>query len=238
MSTNTPDQQLTMPVGTDLADNPQAFVDYTADVETRLVLKYTGIADRTARHTAPVENDLTGLATENRYDVYDGSNYVSLHSRSFHGYARRTVDGSAGSGQVNNSTALVNDPLLVVAVDTGATYQWESLIFYDSSTTADIKFAFTTPTFSAMRWMGIGLATTAGGAEGDVRIGGAFTSGASQPFGGIGVGSGGTVVIVKIEGFITTTAAGNIQLQFAQQTLDATNTTIRNGSYLRAWRIA
>lgn len=230
MSTNTPDQQLTMPVGTDLADNPQAFVDYTADVETRLVLKYTNVADRTARHTAPVENDLTGLAAENRYDVYDGANYVSLNARSYHVYVRRNADGTP----VNASTVLVNDPVLVGAVDTGATYMWEAGIFYDSSTTADIKFAFTTPTFSAMRWSGVGLATTAAGNEGDMRNATVAVSGTSTQFGGIGVG---TIIFAKIEGFIVTTAAGNIQLQFAQQTSDATNTTIRNGSYLRIWRM-
>lgn len=231
MSTNTPDQQLTMPVGTDLADNPQAFVDYTADVETRLVLKYTNVADRTARHTAPVESDLTGLAAENRFDVYDGSNYVSLAARIDHVFVRRTSDGAS----VNASTVLVNDPILVAAVDSGGTYMWEAWIVYDSSTAADIKFAFTTPTFSAMRWSGTGLATTATTSTGDVKIATVSVSGTSADWGGIGVG---TITVAKIEGFIVTTAAGNIQFQFAQQTSDATNTTIRNGSYLRVWRVA
>lgn len=235
MSTNTPDQQITIPVGTDIADNPQAFIDMIADVEPRLVLKYTNTADRAARHTAPTENDLTGLATENRYDVYNGSNYISLYSRSFHGSARRITDGSAGNGQVNNSTALVNDPSLVVSVDTGATYEWEATVYYDSSTTADIKFAWVTPTFSAMRWTGQALATTATTNEGDVKIVTVTASGTSSAFGGIGVA---TVVSIKFEGFITTTAAGSLQLQFAQQNLDATNTTIRNGSNVKVWRVS
>lgn len=231
MSANTPDQQITYPVGTDLADNPTAFLDMLADVETRLVLKYTNVADRTARHTAPVENDLTGLATENRYDVYNGAAYVSLTSRAYHSYTRRTADAAA----VNNSVALVSDAVLVGAVDTGATYQWDATIFYDSSTTADIKFAFTTPTFSSMRWYLMGIATTASGNEGDVRVATVNVSGTASQVGGIGVG---TIIPVRIEGFITTTAAGNIQLQYAQQNLDATNTTVRNGSYLRIWRVA
>ena len=235
MSANTPDQQITYPVGTDLADNPLAFLDMLADVETRLVLKYTNVADRTARHTAPTEGDLTGLASENRYDVYDGAAYVSLTSRSFHSYARRTVDGTAGTGLVNNTTVLVNDPLLFGAVDTGATYQWDATIFYDSAAAADIKFAFTTPTFSAMRWSLTGLATTAAAAEGDMKNATIGTSGIATQVGGIGVG---TILTARIEGYIVTTAAGNIQLQFAQQTADVSNTTIRNGSYLRTWRVS
>lgn len=234
MSANTPDQQITYPVGTDLANNPTAFLDMLADVETRLALKYTTPVDRAARHTAPQVGDLTGLSTEGRYDVWNGTAYVSLERRSYHTYTRRTVDGTPGTGQVNNSTALVNDPLLFGALDTGATYQWDATIFYDSSTTADIKFAFTTPTFSAMRWYVSGLATTATTNEGDVRIATANASAGSQQVGGIGVG---TVVAARIEGFIVTTAAGTLQLQFAQQALDATNTTIRNGSYLRTWRV-
>ena len=233
MPTNTPDQQITIPVGADAANNPQAFIDQIADVETRLVLKYTNVADRTARHTAPTEGDLTGLATENRYDVYDGANYISLAARSYHFSVRRTTDGTP----VNNSTALVNDTVLVGSLTTGGTYQWEAGIYYDSGTTADIKFAFTTPTFAAgnMRWMGMGLATTAASNEGDVRIATVNASGTASQFGGIGVGS---IIFARLEGFIVATSTANLQLQMAQQALEAVNTTIRTGSYLRAWRVA
>jgi hypothetical protein len=229
MPTNTTDQQITIPIGTDAADNPQAFIDQIADVETRLVLKYTNVADRAARHTAPIEGDLTGLATENRYDVYSGANYVSLEARAYHGFARRSVDGTAGTGLVNNVTALQNEPLQVVALDSGRTYMWEAMEFYDSSSAADIKFAFTTPTFSSMRWGGIGAATTG---LTDIQVGTANASGTAIAYAGSGVG---TILMVKIEGYIVTTAAGNLQLQFAQNTADPTNTTIRNGSYLKVW---
>lgn len=232
MPTNTTDQQITIPIGTDGADNPQAFIDQMADVETRLVLKYTNAADRTVRHTAPIEGDLTGLATENRYDAYNGANYVSLNARSYHGFAQRTVDGTAGTGLVNNVTVLVNDPLQVVALESGARYIWEAMQFYDSSTIADIKFAFTTPTFSAMRWGGIG-AGTAGLT--DIQVGTANASGTAVAFGGNGVG---TTLMVKIEGYIVTTAAGNLQLQFAQNAADPTNTVLRNGCYLKATRMS
>lgn len=232
MPTNTTDQQITIPIGTDGADAPQAFIDQIADVETRLVLKYTNVADRTARHTAPIEGDLTGLATENRYDAYSGAAYVSLDARSYHGWAVRTVDGTAGTGLVNNVTVLQNDPLQVVALDSGARYQWEAMQFYDSSATADIKFAFTTPTFSAMRWGAVGAATAG---LTDIQVATANASGTSIAYGGNGVG---TTLTLVMQGFIVTTAAGNLQLQFAQQVADPTNTVIRNGSYLKVWRMS
>lgn len=235
MPFNTTDQQITLPVGTDPADNPQAFLDQTTDLIPRLVKKYANVADRTATALAPTENDLTGLAAENRFDVYDGANYVSLAARIDHFLARRTTDGIVGNGAVNNSTGLVNDPSLGGAIDAAGTYMWDALIFYDSSTVADIKFAFTTPATTALRWSGTGLATTATTSEGDVKIATIATSGSSTQFGGIGVG---TIISAKIEGFMVATAAGTLQFQFAQQNLEATQTTIRNGSYLRAWRVA
>lgn len=232
MPTNTTDQQITIPIGTDGADNPQAFIDQMADVETRLVLKYTTVADRAARHTAPIENDLTGLSTENRYDTYNGAAYVSLEARSYHGWGLRGVDGTAGTGLVNNVTVLVNDPLQAVALDAGATYKFQAVQFYDSSAVADIKFAFTVPAFTAFRWGGIG-AGVAGTT--DIQVGTATTSGGVLAFGGNGVG---TTVTAILEGFITTSAAGNLQLQFAQNAADPTNTVLRNGSYVRAWRMS
>lgn len=235
MPFNTTDQAITLPVGTDPADAPQAFLDQTTDLIPRLVKKYTNVANRTATALAPTENDLTGLAAENRFDVYDGANYVSLAARIDHFLARRTTDGVVGNGAVNNSTALVNDPSLGGAIDAAGTYMWEAWIVYDSSTVADIKFAFTTPATTALRWSGTGLATTATTSEGDVRIATISVSGTSSQFGGIGVAA---PIICKIEGFMVATAAGTLQFQFAQQNLDATQTSIRNGSYLRAWRVS
>ena len=81
MSTVTPDQGIVIPIGTDAADNPQAFIDQTAGVESRLVLRYTNLADRTARHTAPVEGQITDLAAESRMDAYDGDGYFSAAGR-------------------------------------------------------------------------------------------------------------------------------------------------------------
>lgn len=234
MPTNTPDQQITVPIGTDTADAPQAFLDYTADVEPRLVLKYASVADRTARHTAPQEGDLTGLAAENRYDVYNGSVYVSLAGRSDHFLARRITDGVVGNGAVNNSIVLASDPSLVGPLDSGGIYMWQANIFYDSSTAADIRFAFTTPAFTVMRWTCTALALTAATNEADVKIATQGVSGSTLSYGGIGVG---TVISANIEGYVNTTAAGNLQFQFCQNAADPTQTTIRTGSYLRAWRV-
>src|SRR3990172_9173986 len=144
MPTNTSDQQITIPIGTDGANNPQAFIDQIADIEGRLVLKYTDEADRAARHAAPVEGDLTGLATENRYDTYDGANYVSTFTRSLFTNVERVTDATTITSGTTGTT-LVSDPILISALPTAGRFNWEAVIFYDSPTAADFKMAMTWP---------------------------------------------------------------------------------------------
>ena len=135
MSTVTTDQGIVIPVGTDAADNPQAFIDQTAGVESRLVLRYTDLADRTARHTAPVEGQLTDLAAESRMDAYDGAAYISAATRGLHARKMRTTNAAV----INNSVTLVSDATLTVALDVTGTYRFYGRIYYDGSVAGDFK---------------------------------------------------------------------------------------------------
>lgn len=233
MSTNTPDQQITEPIGTDLADNPLAFADMLTDVEPRLVRQYTNVADRTARMLVLSENQVSSLATENRLDVYDGANHVSLAARSHNNFAIRTADAAA----VNNSTVLVPDAVLIAPiVPTGSsTYMLEALMFYDSSTAADFKMTFNTPAATNLRWTGWGLSTGASSTSNDIKIATITASGTTDSWAGIGVG---TSLSMRAWGILTTATAGNIQIAYAQQAADPTNTTVKAGSWLRVTRVS
>src|SRR3990172_1256676 len=222
MSTNTPDQQIPRPVGADLADNPLAFTDMLADIETRLVLKYTNEADRTARHTAPLEGDATDLAAEDRRDVYTGAAYISDFTRGLYSKLRLNVSNPA-----YNADILLDDVVgMAVALPATGIFQWESVVFYDSATAADIQFAYTMPAGATMLWGIHGLASTAAAAVGDLQAATSSVSGTPLVAGGAGVG---TIVMALIEGEITMGGtAGNLQLQAAQGTSSATNTTIRD----------
>jgi len=232
MPANTPDQQITYPVGTDLADNPNAFLDMLADVEQRLVRMYTNLADRTARMLVLSENDVSALGTENRLDVYDGTQHVSLATRSHNNFIPRNATAAA----INNSTVLVPDATLtapIVITGASSVYLFSCVVFYDSSTAADIKFAFTVPAGS-LRWGGMGLATGTAASSGDMTSSSISTSGVALAFGGAGVG---TVVWWRAEGWLSATASGNIELSYAQNAADATNTTVRAGSWLRVTKM-
>jgi hypothetical protein len=231
MPTDTSDQQITMPSGTDSADNPVAFVNEVSDVEPRLVRLYTNLADRTARMSTLLENNISGLAAEDRLDVYDGANHISLHSRALFSNAFRTTD----SAPKVSDTALGNDTVLAISVPAAGRFNFTGTLFYDTSTTADIKFAFTIPAGATIRWGGLGLSTAGGGA---LQSATAIASGSAIAFGGAGVGTANTQIIHISGSMLMGGTAGILWLQWAQNTSDATNTILRADSRIEVWRVA
>ena len=150
MPTVTPDQGLSLCIDADVADNPVAFNNFVAGVEPRLVRLYTDLADRTARQLVVAENELSGLGTENRVEVYNGAANISLRTRA------QFLTTRVASDQIltASSTALQNVTSMVATLPgtVGAIFRWSSSIFYDATTTADIKFAYTIPAGATMRW--------------------------------------------------------------------------------------
>jgi hypothetical protein len=231
MPTNTPDQALTIPVGTDTADNPQAFLDFSADVIPRLVLKYTDAANRTATHTAPTENDVTALSTENRVDIYNGANYISLATRANHA----TMLSTASQNLTLSSTVFQNITGFSFDVEAGRNYIAKGTLIYSSSTVADIKFTVTAPAVTAIRHGGVGLATATAGIEGDMRQSFSNSAGSSNAFGGAGVG---VVLSVEYLVHILPSANGTVQFQAAQNAVDATQSVVHSGSFIEVMCIS
>lgn len=229
MPTDTSDQQITLPVGADAANNPTAFTNFVADVEQRLLRRYTNEADRTARMLTVTENDVSTLATENRVDIYNGANHISLYERAVFGVGRLASTQTLTA----SSTTLQNITGMVVAMPTSGVFSFRGVFYYNVTTAADIKFAFTIPAGASIRWGGLGAATS-GGAIGD---GNWFTTtggGNSLSFGGGGIG---TVMMCIVEGeYFTGGIAGNLQLQAAQNTSEASVSTVVDGSRFEVWR--
>jgi hypothetical protein len=234
MSTTTSDQQITIPVGTDAADAPVAFTNQTSGLESRLVLRYTNEADRTARHAVGIENQVSGLATENRLEVYDGTNWISLYTRSRYAYVRKTANQSVSSA--STGTTLINDTALLVALPAAGIFGFALDIFYDGPDAGDIKFAFTAPALATGTY-GVHAISTAGAATvGTGQYSATTTFGTAIACGTTGVGTG---LLAIIKGEITMGGtAGNLQLQWAQNTADASNTTVRSRSRMEAWRVS
>ncbi|HSJ76867.1 MAG TPA: hypothetical protein VK899_11940 [Gemmatimonadales bacterium] len=230
MPTTTTDQGLSLPVDADTADNPVAFANFVAGVEPRLVRLYTNEADRTAKQLVVAENELSGLGTENRVEVYNGATNISLHTRAVHTTTRIAVDQvlTASSTVLQNITNMV----ATLPGTAGAIFAWRGHVFYDATTTADIKFAFTIPAAATMRW-----GMTALGPGGTNPIYTSITgSGTAISIGALGIGS---VLYAVFSGEVTMGATpGNLQLQGAQNTSDPSVTTVFARSFMEVWRTA
>jgi hypothetical protein len=232
MPVNSANQGIPEQQGADPANLPAAQVSWDGVMENRLAQRYASIADRTARNAAPNENEDSRLADVDRIEVFDSANWISAYSRSLFHNIRRTTDATA----INNSTTLVSDGTLVTVLPavTGI-YQWEDTIVYSSSAAGRYKVAYTFP--GTGWWGGLALAVGSVATTGDVQAAVATASAGTVAYGGAGVG---VRILVKIWGEITLAGAGgNLQLQYAQNTADATNTIpAYTGSHRRVWRVS
>ncbi len=147
-----------------------------------------------------------------------------------------TIDGNltvAGVGQVQlvrksadesvtSSTTLQNDNHLLLPVVANATYDLFLLCVFSGSTTGDIKFAWSVPSGTVLRW---GDQTGFSGLATDTDVYSAQ-------------GSGTQVCFQIWATVVTSSTAGNVQFQWAQNTSDATATIVRANSHLKMTRIS
>lgn len=225
-------QGIPLQQGADPANLPSAQVSWDGVMENRLFQRYADNADRLIRNPAPNEGEAWTLAAEDRNEQWDGLNPISLYRRNLFAFSRRTTDAAA----INNSVALVNDATLATPLPavTGI-FKWRDIIVYSSSQTADYKIAYTFP--GTAWWGGNGIAVGAAGTTGDGQYAVTTVSGTSAAFGGANVG---TRLILIVDGEVTLAGVGGtLQLQYAQQTLDATNTIpAYTGSSREIWRVS
>lgn len=127
---------------------------------------------------------------------------------------------------VNNSTTLQNDDELAIAVEANLTYDFDCELIYNSGATPDLKFGWTYPSGLTMFY-----AVYAAG-------GGTFLGYNEIETSVPAVDGAGAAVGVLLKGTVFVSAtAGTLQLQWAQQTLNASNTIVQTGSYIRLKRI-
>jgi hypothetical protein len=127
---------------------------------------------------------------------------------------------------VTSSTTVVNDSQLKFAVEASTTYIFQAWLYtYAADGTPDIKVTFTGPAGSTVLWsssqviFNAGGSTTltvvsAGGTTADLFVDANFR--AIQLYGTI----------------LNSTTAGDVQLQWAQNTSSANSTTVKAGSYI------
>lgn len=139
-----------------------------------------------------------------------------------------TARKTANETIISNAT-LQNDDELFVPVEASCVYHMELRLSYTSGTTPDLKIGWTYPSLTTIRWSGVDADSA-----GAIRVSGNLLE-TSVP---VICGSGGDLNADYTGMVITGVNAGTLQLQWAQNTLTASNSTVYNGSFLTLKRVA
>lgn len=143
----------------------------------------------------------------------------------------------AADHAVNNSVTLVSSTDLVFDVDSNASYILEAQLMYDTNSSADVKHALVLPSGST------GLVTTwdSGTDTTSTSLSGIDRSvvDITNPFTWDSGGITGSIMSSRPGGLISIgNASGTVVYQFAQASADASDTTLKSGSWIRLTRVA
>jgi hypothetical protein len=173
-------------------------------------------------------------ATANQPLVYDGSSPAW-------GAPQSAAVVAADVTHTQSNTTLSDVTGLYVPIGASATevWFWEAyLMVTAANSTVDVKFGWTVPTAATMKWGALSPNTQL---PGWVAYATATTTTASllgdQTFVPVAGTANGTVGLAYAGYIFGGGTSGNVQLQFAQNTSDASNLTIAKGSMLRYRRL-
>lgn len=142
------------------------------------------------------------------------------------GVGNRQFKSKTADETVNNSATLQDDDDLFVALVANATYWIVLNLFYTTGATPKIKFGWTFPTSATLR------ATLTGYFSSALQCVRAIETDVSVMDSGTGFG------LVTAGRVVTSGTAGNLKLQWAQNTANVSNTQVLIGSSLLAERVA
>jgi hypothetical protein len=149
----------------------------------------------------------------------------------------RTVKYQTADSTVNNSITFLESSDLVIPVAAGASYIFESCLFYDTSSTADIIIGISTTVVNAALiapWSaGATLASTANSLNQQGT--GVPTTLLQIVCGGF---ASGTVMSIRPVGWMKIdTASGEISISHTQNVATAVNTILKQGSWISLARV-
>ena len=146
--------------------------------------------------------------------------------------ATRIVVRKTADETVNNSSTLQNDDHLILPLGANEVWIFQFFLFSNSSTTADIKIAFTAPTGAVFQY----LISSA-----DIGVDSSTTTAtfARMSTGAINIYGESLDKLDILRGLVINGAnAGNLQLQWAQSLAEVSDTIVRANSCLIATKIA
>jgi hypothetical protein len=145
-------------------------------------------------------------------------------------FARKTA-----STPLTNTTTIQDDPHLQVSVAANAIYRLDGLLIFNGASGANLKMGWVAPASSTLDWTGAGQNTAASSSVGPIITNAQNISSTAYALGTIGTG---TNMVAIIKGLlITAGTAGTFKLQWAQNTANATATTLVLNSNIELRRV-
>lgn len=147
-----------------------------------------------------------------------------------------TVYKKAGSDTRTSTAAVTDDPELTgIALEIGS-YDLSAVIYF-TGTTGDIqmRFGFTGTYGGLVGWTGPSPGTELLDHTAATMRNNAAPPGNAQTF---GHNSASVYAVVRVDGIVDVSVAGNLSLQWGQQTSDVTATGVMGESFIRVNRIA
>ncbi|WP_130291597.1 hypothetical protein [Pseudonocardia sediminis] len=144
----------------------------------------------------------------------------------------------ASQADVVASTTPVNAAGMAFSVSAGATYLLDGLIRYNGPTISDVKIGFTGPAMASILWSANGMdaSGTAMTTAGSLQTVGVTAIGAGNT---IALGcSGGLVTVACPRGLFRPSAAGTLQLVWAQNSSNILASSLYPPSFLTLQRVA
>lgn len=183
-------------------------------IRDQSVNKFASSTTRDAAISVADEGMYADLADFDGLSRYDGTTWDLVP---WSEVKKKNADQS-----VNNTTTFASDNTISWAVTANAQYTLRVFLLYNSGTTPDIKFQWSIPAGLTMTWVATGLDTS-----GTFVFGNILGESSQQALGGTAAN-----VAAYLDGVVTVGGTGgNLTMQFAQQTANVSNTTVKAGTY-------
>lgn len=139
-------------------------------------------------------------------------------------YNARIVQKALDETIISNAT-LQNDDALLLSMEASTTYQFKLWTIINTGATPDYKMGWSVPSGCTMKWSV---------QEGSAVVLAAALQGPFTEVSAVGINGIAADQIVIADGLVkTATTAGNLQYQWAQNTLTASNTSTKASSWLQ-----
>lgn len=209
-------------LGDSTADIVTAVSDYATAADSRVIPRFATAAARDAAITAPVAGQMAAVTGTDEIYFY--------RSSLWNGFGARVIIKNTDE-TLNNSATLQNDDVLAMSIEANSAYYMHLVLGYSASVVADFKWGFTGPAGYGGN-SNIVYLDPGGGTQ----LIGSYAITSTRIVAAQGVGA--PFCLAEEHAIVTTAGtAGTLQVQWAQNTQEATNLVVYASSFLSLLKV-